>query len=116
MTTAPDDADSFDADDFEVLPPTAARPVVPLGGTGAAIATWFETVVVVAEPIMDGSLDAERAAAKSFQRLAKAENTRRAYKAAVKAWCAWCTRHSLPPSPPPESMSRPSSRASGTVG
>ena len=31
--------------------------------------------------------------------MAKAENTRRAYRAAVRAWCAWCARHDLPPLP-----------------
>ena len=29
-------------------------------------------------------------------RHAKADNTRRAYRAGVRAWCAWCDRHALP--------------------
>src|SRR5580692_11011569 len=37
-----------------------------------------------------------RATAETFARLAKADNTRRAYRAGVAAWCAWCARHALP--------------------
>ena len=31
--------------------------------------------------------------------MAKAENTRRAYRAAVRAWCEWCAKRNLPPLP-----------------
>jgi integrase len=48
---------------------------------------------------MDGTLAAERDAAKVFQRMAKAENTRIAYRAAVRAWCAWCDHRGLAPLP-----------------
>ena len=41
----------------------------------------------------------ERDAADTYRRMAKAENTRRAYRAAVRAWCAWCAQHDLPPLP-----------------
>jgi hypothetical protein len=41
----------------------------------------------------------ERYAADSYPRMAKSDNTRRAYRAAVRAWCAWCARQGLPPLP-----------------
>jgi integrase len=53
---------------------------------------------VVPAPI-DGTLASERDAADSYRRMAKSENTRRAYRAAVRAWCAWCARYDLPPLP-----------------
>jgi integrase len=48
---------------------------------------------------MDGSLASERESALMFQRMAKAENTRIAYRAAVRAWCAWCAHRGLTPLP-----------------
>ncbi len=35
----------------------------------------------------------------AYQRMAKAENTRNAYRAAVRAWCDWCAKRDLPPLP-----------------
>jgi integrase len=49
--------------------------------------------------ILDGTLAAEREAAAAFQRMAKAENTPTAYRAAVRAWCAWCERRGVPALP-----------------
>ena len=46
-----------------------------------------------------GRSTAERDAADAYARMAKAENTRRAYRAAVRAWCAWCLQRDLPPLP-----------------
>ena len=63
------------------------RPRCAAGST-AAVAT--------ALPAFDGSLATARATADGFARLAKAANTRRAYRAGVAAWCAWCARHALP--------------------
>jgi hypothetical protein len=48
---------------------------------------------------MDGTLGAEREAAQAYQRMAKAENTRNAYRSAVRAWCGWCARRDLPALP-----------------
>jgi site-specific recombinase XerD len=48
---------------------------------------------------MDGTLGAERAAAQAFQRMAKAKNTRAAYRSAVRAWCDWCAKRDRPPLP-----------------
>ena len=65
----------------------------------AAVASWFEASLAAALPALDGTLAAERGAAVAYARLAKAENTRRAYRSAVRAWCAWCDRHDLPALP-----------------
>jgi hypothetical protein len=46
--------------------------------------------------VLDGSLAAEREAADAYARMAKAENPRRAYRAAV---CAWCDKRDLTPLP-----------------
>ncbi|MGH7041134.1 MAG: site-specific integrase, partial [Acetobacteraceae bacterium] len=56
-------------------------------------------MVEVDTPRLDGSLAAEREAAEVYARMAKAENTRRAYRAAVRAWCDWCRKRDLPPLP-----------------
>lgn len=60
---------------------------------------WFDEMVEVEAPDLDGSLAAERDAAEAYARMAKAENTRRAYRAAVRAWCDWCRHRNLPPLP-----------------
>ena len=81
-----------------VLPP--ALPVLaPRGATPAAVSAWFDTTIKMEAPALDGSLAAERAAADAYARMAKAENTRRAYRAAVRAWCAWCDTRDLPALP-----------------
>lgn len=59
--------------------------------------------------VLDGSLAAEREAAAAFQRMAKAENTRTAYRAAVRAWC---DRRGALPCPPPAPTWPPSSSRS----
>lgn len=83
------------------LVPIPALPLAPapIGGTPGAIRTWFDSVSDVTLPSMDGSLAAERDAATAFQLMAKAQNTRRAYRAAVAAWCAWCAQRNLAPLP-----------------
>jgi hypothetical protein len=67
-----------------------------LGTAPAQVRTWFDTVLAAELPLADGSLAAEREAAAAYARMAKAENTRRAYRAAVRAWCDWCQRRDLP--------------------
>jgi site-specific recombinase XerD len=74
-------------------------PEAPIGGSGALVRVWFDDAVETTEPVMDGSLAAEREAAVMFQRLAKADNTRIAYRAAVRAWCGWCDQRGLTPLP-----------------
>jgi len=82
-----------------VLPPAASLPAAPVGGGALAVRAWFDEAIDVIEPAMDGSLAAERESALMFQRMAKAENTRVAYRAAVRAWCAWCEHRGLSPLP-----------------
>jgi integrase len=76
-----------------------ARAPAPIGADGAAVILWFDATVTVETPVLDGSLAAERDAAETYARMAKAENTRRAYRAAVRAWCDWCTKRGLLPLP-----------------
>ena len=82
-----------------LLPPPRAVVPVPVGGDPARVKDWFDAAVDAEPPVLDGTLDAERDAADAYARMAKAENTRRAYRAAVRAWCAWCTKRNLPPLP-----------------
>lgn len=83
--------------------PTAGALIVripaPLGADATAVKTWFDEIVEAEAPVLDGSLAAEREAAEAYARMAKAENTRRAYRAAVRAWCEWCRKRDLPPLP-----------------
>jgi integrase len=81
------------------LDAAASLPAAPVGTSGALVRVWFDEVVDAIEPVMDGSLAAEREAAVMYQRLAKADNTRIAYRAAVRAWCAWCDQRGRPPLP-----------------
>ncbi len=86
-----------------LVEPTAGAVIVripaPLGADATAVSLWFDEMVEAEAPIMDGSLAAEREAAEAYARMAKAENTRLAYRAAVRAWCEWCRRRNLPPLP-----------------
>jgi integrase len=71
----------------------------PLGADATAVETWFDAIVAAEAPALDGSLAAEREAALAYARMAKAENTRRAYRSAVRAWCDWCRKRDRPPLP-----------------
>src|SRR5271156_663855 len=71
----------------------------PLGADATAVKTWFDEMVDVEAPMLDGSLAAERGGAEAYARMAKAENTRRGPRAAVRAWCEWCRKRALPPLP-----------------
>ena len=77
------------------LPAPVAVPA-PLGAPPAQVRRWFDRTITVQLPAYDGTLATARATADGFARLAKADNTRRAYRAGVAAWCAWCARHALP--------------------
>ena len=68
----------------------------PLGAPPIQVRRWFDRAVTTPLPAFDGSLATARATADAFARLAKAANTRRAYRAGVAAWCGWCARHALP--------------------
>jgi integrase len=71
----------------------------PLGAAPAAVRAWFDTALDSAIPAADGTLATAQQTAKILARHAKADNTRRAYRAGVRAWCAWCGRHGLTPLP-----------------
>jgi hypothetical protein len=91
-------SDGQDAPQESVGPDPGAlivRTAPPAGQDAAAVKTWFDEMVEAETPALDGSLAAEREAAEAYARMANAENTRRAYRAAVRAWCDWCRRHDL---------------------
>ncbi len=81
------------------LPPALPVPALLPGAGAASVSAWFDTLLDLEPPTLDGSLAAEREAADAYARMAKAENTRRAYRAAVRAWCTWCDRRGLNPLP-----------------
>ena len=79
--------------------PALPVPPAPKGGTPAAVRKWFDEVADIMLPASVGTLADERDAADAFRQLAKADNTRRAYRAAVAAWCAWCAARDVPALP-----------------
>jgi len=83
----------------DVLPPSRPLVPAPVGAAPDSVRAWFDAAVEASEPVVDGTLASEREAAATYRRMAKAENTRRAYRAAVRAWCSWCAKHDLPPLP-----------------
>jgi integrase len=94
-----DDALSESTDALTVIPPRAGNMPGPVGAGPEHVRAWFDAAVEASAPIVDGTLTSERDAADIYRRMAKADNTRRAYRAAIRAWCAWCARHYLPPLP-----------------
>jgi integrase len=82
-----------------LIPAGLPLPEAPIGAGAPAVRAWFDEAIDAIEPVMDGSLAAERESALMFQRMSKAENTRIAYRAAVRAWCAWCEHRGLTPLP-----------------
>ena len=84
------------ADERPTPLPAPADAPPPLGAPPIQVRRWFDRAVATPLPAFDGSLATARATADAFARLAKAANTRRAYRAGVAAWCAWCARHALP--------------------
>jgi integrase len=68
----------------------------PVGEAPDRIRAWFDAAAEAAIPDHDGTLGTARRAADAYARHAKAGNTRRAYRAGVRAWCAWCDIHGLP--------------------
>lgn len=99
MSGAPDPQDPPETGALALLPPALAPSMAPIGAAASTVRAWFDTAVEDAQPDMDGTLGAEREAAYAFQRMAKASNTRNAYRAAVRVWCDWCALRGLPPLP-----------------
>lgn len=68
----------------------------PLAQPAAAVRRWFEATISQAVPDADDRLETARAAARAYAQRAAAPNTLRAYRASIRAWCAWSERHALP--------------------
>jgi transposase InsO family protein len=79
-----------------ILPPAVVASPPPLGQPPVLIKKWFDGAVIASIPDHDGTLGTARIAAEAYARHAKADNTRRAYRAGVRAWCDWCHTHALP--------------------
>ncbi|HEY2540025.1 MAG TPA: site-specific integrase, partial [Stellaceae bacterium] len=86
----------------------ATRPAgLAPGADPDEVRDWFELETIVGLPVPAASLaEAEAAEAEAapaeYRRAARAENTRRAYRAAVAAFTDWCATHgqiALPASP-----------------
>jgi len=97
MNAPPSSTDAA-ADEAEASSPALPVPVatVPLGQPPVAVRDWFDAAAEAAIPDYDGTIGTARIAADAFARRAKADNTRRAYRAGVRAWCSWCDHHALP--------------------
>ena len=96
-------SDAHDATDGALPPPSRlpapTRLPAPIGAAAPVVRAWFDAAADAIHPILDGTLAAEHDAADVFRRLAKADNTRIAYRAAVRAWCDWCARRGVSPLP-----------------
>ena len=80
-----------------------AVPVTPtgsevVGASPSSVQEWFDAATIGEIPVADGALAMSREIADVLARRAKAE-IRGAYRAGVRAWCAWCDRHGLTPLP-----------------
>ena len=82
--------------DETALPGALAAPV---GQAPAIVRTWFDALAAAERPDNDGSLMAAHASARAYRARAKADNTRAAYRSAIRVWCAWCDRHGRAPLP-----------------
>ncbi len=87
------------------LPLSAAAgntPAPPSGADPDEVREWFEFETIVSLPASAASFAEAEAAAADYRRAARAENTRRAYRAAVARFAEWCAAHArsaLPASP-----------------
>lgn len=79
--------------------PTASADSAPIGAPPSQVRVWFDGVVDGEIPAGDGTLATAQQIADVLARRAKADNTRRAYRAGVRAWCSWCAWHGLTPLP-----------------
>ena len=77
-------------------------PGLPASATPDEIRDWFDFETIASLPMPAANFAEAEAAAAEYRRAARAENTRRAYRAAVAAFTAWCAAHrqtALPASP-----------------
>ena len=78
----------------------AAR--LPAGADPDQVRDWFELETIVELPAPAASFAEAEAAAADYRRAARADNTRRAYRAGVAAFTEWCAVHmqtALPAAP-----------------
>ena len=95
------------ADDTAIAPlaagagaAVAAR--LPTGADPDAVRDWFDLETIVELPAPALSFAEAEAAAADYRRAARADNTRRAYRAAVARFTDWCAMHrqtALPAAP-----------------
>jgi site-specific recombinase XerD len=73
----------------------AERLTTPLLGASdpEAVRDWFELETIVGLPMPANNFAEAEAAATEYRRAARAENTRRAYRAAVAVFTEWCAIH-----------------------
>ena len=79
--------------------PAAAADTVPVDAPPSSVSAWFDAAMDDEIPAANGTLATAQQIADKLARRAKADNTRRAYRAGVRAWCAWCDQHGLTPLP-----------------
>ena len=80
---------------------TLASPL-PTGADPDAVRDWFDLETIVGLPAPAISFAEAEAAAAGYRRAARADNTRRAYRAAVARFTQWCGTHgktALPAAP-----------------
>ena len=70
----------------------------PVGSGPPAVSAWFDAIAAAAQPANDGSFAAAHNSARAYLSRAKADNTRAAYRSAVRAWCHTHNVVSLPAS------------------
>jgi hypothetical protein len=66
---------------------------LPAGAEPDAVRDWFELETIVDLPAPALSFAEAEAAAADYRRAARADNTRRAYRAGVAAFTEWCAVH-----------------------
>jgi len=74
----------------------------PAGADPEDVALWFDLETIALLPAPAASFAEAEAAAAAYRRAARANNTRRAYRAAVARFCDWCADHgqtALPATP-----------------
>jgi integrase len=82
-----------------LLPTNASASDAPHGARADVVRAWFDAAAEAAIPAPDGTLATAQRTAEALAHHAKADNTRRAYRAGVRAWCTWCRAHDLTPLP-----------------
>lgn len=65
------------------------------GAAPTLVARWFGRAMDLAIPANDGTIEGQRRTADAVRRRAKAENTIRAYRSGVRAWCTYADHHGV---------------------